>query len=278
MSKPSKYDWQVAEVLADANDSLVLWLIDRRFCLTHQAFRAHFGADFPLNDILESLKEGGFIDEHDGELGLTDKGAATVSLMTRSAREHSAAALIAADMDATTGEPDLLAQTESSTIGSIEEEMSKCLRILENTVPDESDAKADEIREYTLARLNVFVLLQAGHGALVGEFLGNFCPVYYQQSLALVAIKMARSRTLEEAFTLALGVLAQFIDPEVLIQAAKFAAELNRVAELEETLTKSRQREEFRRLLRSQSRDWTKALLNRIGLQGLEHTLARAAE
>jgi hypothetical protein len=277
MTKPSKTDWQIAEVLADANDSLVLWMIGREFCVTPEAFRAQFGTTFPLNDIIEELEEGGFVEEYDNKLRLTERGTATLASMAPPEKKSSVSELIAADMGARAAETDLREATPSIAAASIEDEISACISELKRPIDDAESSESDR-REYLLIRLNVLLLIQDGYSSFVGEFLGKVCAGEYQRSLALFAISAARSRSLEEAFTVALGIIAQFVDPEVLVEASKLGAELGRMNHLEIAITTSRHVEPFRRLLRSAGGDWTRALLVRIGLEELEQTLAQESE
>jgi hypothetical protein len=59
MFEPTKEDWELTEILLDPARLFVLWAVKTGFCTSSSAFRAHFGPEFRVEQLIESLKLSG---------------------------------------------------------------------------------------------------------------------------------------------------------------------------------------------------------------------------
>jgi small subunit ribosomal protein S9 len=81
---PTHEDWAIARVLARKRSQFVLWMIANGKCLSREDFHRDFDIDereFPLDDILETLKVEGFIGELDGAFSLQKLGEEAIRWM-----------------------------------------------------------------------------------------------------------------------------------------------------------------------------------------------------
>ncbi len=78
-AKDQNPTWQLGELLADPRKLFVLWSIDNRLFEDVEDFRTHFGVRFKVDQILDELRDLGFISRQDATVQLTDVGRAATA-------------------------------------------------------------------------------------------------------------------------------------------------------------------------------------------------------
>jgi RNA polymerase sigma-70 factor (ECF subfamily) len=81
MKDPDKTDWILGELLMDPQRLFVLWAIKIRFCTSPTDFRNRYGPGLPIIELVENLKQDGFLLPEDEELVLTEMGEQAVACL-----------------------------------------------------------------------------------------------------------------------------------------------------------------------------------------------------
>lgn len=72
-------EWQLANLFAEPRELFVLWAVRVCFCTRAQDFRHHFGAEFPVEDLIQRLALRGLLRRDVDELVLTQAGLEAVA-------------------------------------------------------------------------------------------------------------------------------------------------------------------------------------------------------
>jgi len=80
MMSPPLDEWLVTEVLRQPIMLFVLWAIRTDLCATTDQFRHHFGAELPIEDLIDELREHKLLRENATKLELSELGEQIVAL------------------------------------------------------------------------------------------------------------------------------------------------------------------------------------------------------
>jgi len=79
VNRPTATDWRIAELVVDPERLFVMWAVETHFATRREEFRDHLGPELRIEALVAELKEGGFLNEAEGVLSLTEMGETAVS-------------------------------------------------------------------------------------------------------------------------------------------------------------------------------------------------------